>query len=304
MTQRHLGYADPLYAQSLREFGKPRELPRCGGWLLEREIPGTPYRDAMGCYSLFACRDWSRISEDLAEIGDDLVSVALVADPLGDYAPEQLAEWFDVAIPFKEHYVSDLARPLESFVSKDHRRDARAALKRVSVQVVADLPSFVDEWTDLYSNLIARHDIRGIRAFSRAAFADQFRIPGMTAFRADANGQLVGGHLALVQGDCAYYHLAAMTAEGYKLGAGYALKWTDLCHFAGNVAIYNHLGGAGVSSQAGDGLSLFKRGWSSGTRMAYFCGRILNRPVYDELAARSIDPTGSYFPIYRQGEFC
>ena len=39
-NQGHSGYLHPNYAQSLAEFGKPRELTNCGGWILEREIPG------------------------------------------------------------------------------------------------------------------------------------------------------------------------------------------------------------------------------------------------------------------------
>ena len=54
------GYMHLGYAESLVEFGTPRELPRSGGWVLERQIPGFSYRDAMGCYPLFACQDWSQ----------------------------------------------------------------------------------------------------------------------------------------------------------------------------------------------------------------------------------------------------
>ncbi len=39
------GYAAPLYAQSLAEFGQPLELSRCGGWLLERPVPGSAWRE-------------------------------------------------------------------------------------------------------------------------------------------------------------------------------------------------------------------------------------------------------------------
>ncbi len=43
------GYLHPGYAESLAEFGTPRLLPRSEGWALEREAPGFPFRDAMGC---------------------------------------------------------------------------------------------------------------------------------------------------------------------------------------------------------------------------------------------------------------
>ena len=59
------GYLHPLYAASFAEFGTPSELPECGGWILERKILGFPYRDAMGCYPLLACKDWAHLSEDV-----------------------------------------------------------------------------------------------------------------------------------------------------------------------------------------------------------------------------------------------
>jgi hypothetical protein len=79
------GYLHPGYAASLAEFGTPRLLPRSEGWILERQIPGSPYSDGMGCYPLFACQDWSQLHADLESIGSELVSLALVTDPFGKY---------------------------------------------------------------------------------------------------------------------------------------------------------------------------------------------------------------------------
>lgn len=47
------GYIHPGYAESLTEFGTPRELPRSKGWILKCQIPGFSDYDAMGCYPLF-----------------------------------------------------------------------------------------------------------------------------------------------------------------------------------------------------------------------------------------------------------
>src|SRR5215510_12316622 len=111
------GYAHADYAAALAEFGSPRLLPGCGGWILERPIPRTPYRDAMGCYPLFACPDWPRLRDDLETLGDDLVSLAVVADPFGEHDPAYLRTCFpDVVVPFKEHLVVDLARSPGTFV--------------------------------------------------------------------------------------------------------------------------------------------------------------------------------------------
>ena len=106
------GYLHPDYAQSLAEFGTPRLLSRCSGWILERQIPEFPYHDAMGCYPLFTCQDWSLLYADLESIGDDLISLALVTDPFGDYDSAYLRTASDLVIPFKEHYIVDFRRPL------------------------------------------------------------------------------------------------------------------------------------------------------------------------------------------------
>ena len=122
------GYAHFLYASSLAEFGQPRFLPHCEGWILERDIPGSTDRDGMGCYPLFACRNWSGREADLAELENKLVSVVMVTDPFGAYEPGKLSVWFNHgAVPFKEHYVDDLSQPIEQSVSRHHRRNARKA---------------------------------------------------------------------------------------------------------------------------------------------------------------------------------
>src|SRR5690349_8434686 len=69
------GYLHPAYAESLSEFGRPRLLPRSRGWILERPIPACPYFDAMGCYPLFTCHDWSELPGDLVDLGSELVSL-------------------------------------------------------------------------------------------------------------------------------------------------------------------------------------------------------------------------------------
>jgi len=55
-------------------------------------------------------------------------------------------------------------------------------------------------------------------------------------------------------------------------------------------------------ANAEGGLTAFKRGWTSDTRQAYFCGRVFDRPAYQKLSAGRPD-AGGYFPAYRSGEF-
>jgi hypothetical protein len=256
----------------------------------------------MGCYPLFTCLDWRRLYLDLDAIrGDDLVSVTLVTEPFGEYDEAYLRRCFPALVrPFKEHYVVDLGRPR---VSKHHRYYARRALREVTVEVCVEPERLLDEWTGLYAHLCARQHLAGIKAFSRPAFARQLRIPGLVVLRGTAGGSTVGAHLWYVQGEVAHSHLAAFSAQGYELMAAYALYASAIEHFAGQVRWLALGAGAGARGNDRDGLSWFKRGWSTGTRPVYLCGRVFSPECYAEAAAaRGISTTG-YFPAYRQGEF-
>lgn len=299
-----MGYAHSDYAVALAEFGSPRLLPRCGGWILERSIPGTPHRDAMGCYPLFACRDWSRLSDDIQNLSDEHVSLVLVTDPFGDYTEESLLHTFkDLVIPFKEHFIVDLAVTSETFLHPHHRRNARKALEVISVEECSAVDS-LSEWITLYANLVARHDIRGIARFSNSSFAQQLSVPGAVMLRAVHEGQTVGMTWWFVSEGVGYYHLGAYSDTGYELRASFALFWRAIELFRKECLRWLDLGaGAGLGDGEMDGLSRFKRGWSTGTRTAYLCGRIFDRARYDHIVeAKGIHAT-NYFPAYRRGEF-
>lgn len=61
--------------------------------------------------------------------------------------------------------------------------------------------------------------------------------------------------------------------------------------------------GAGIDDKGTDGLTRFKRGWSTGTRTAYFCGRVFDHAKYSELVRATSASATNYFPAYRAGEF-
>jgi hypothetical protein len=298
------GYWHPLYADSLSEFALVRHLPLSDGSILVRHIPGSEYRDAMGCYPLFVCRDWSGLGADLEGTGKDLVSLTAVTDPFGEYDEALLRRVFtDRIIPFKEHFVTDLSRPLQETVSKHHRYYSRKALKVLSLEVCSRPDLQLDEWLTLYTNLVSRHNLTGIKAFSRESFARQLSVPGIVMFRAVHQGCTIGAHLWYVHADKAYSHLAAFSEAGYDLMAAYALYWFALEYFASRKVRWLEIGaGAGISSADKDGLSRFKRGWSTGTRMAYLCGRIFDQAAYDRLAQERGILETDYVPAYRHGE--
>lgn len=300
-----MGYAHSDYAASLAEFGSPHLLTASGGWILERTIAGTVHRDAMGCYPLFACRDWAQLPGDIENLSEELVSLVLVTDPFGDYTEESLRRTFkDLVKPFKDHFVVDLRASPETFVHAHHQRNARKALETVSVERCEEATSCAEDWNNLYANLVARHDIRGIARFSNSSFAQQLSVPGAVMLRATHEGQTVGMTWWFVSGGVGYYHLGAYSDAGYELRASFALFWRAIELFKAEGLRWLDLGaGAGRDNSATDGLSRFKRGWSNGTRLAYLCGRVFDRARYAQIAKAKGIRTTDYFPAYRQGEF-
>lgn len=297
------GYLHANYVRSLSEFGEPRALARCRGWILERNVPGGAARDAMGAYPLFACADWSALAADVDELRGELVALSLVADPLSGATPQELARCFpDLVRPFKEHFVADLTRPVEAIVSRHHRRHVRAALRAVEVERCEHPVAHLDEWVALYDVLIRRHGIGGLRRFSRASFARQLEVPGALLLRARRAGETVAMTLWYVHGDAAFYHLGASSDDGYRVRASFALFARALEELRSRARWLDLGAGAGVRS-SDDGLTRFKQGWATGTRTAYLCGRVLDRARYAALLARCGVREGAYFPAYREGEF-
>jgi hypothetical protein len=300
------GYLHPTYAESFTEFGTPHLLPRSGGWILKREIPGFPAdHDAMGLYPILVCSDWSRLEEDLIDLGERLITLTVVADPWGNHSEEQLRSCFpDLVAPFKQHFVVEVASSDIVVGSRSHRVHARRALRDVRVERLENPADHLEEWTRLYDVLITRHNISGIAAFSRRAFEKQLQTPGIFAFRALHGDETVGMTLWYCHGDVAYWHLSAYSAEGYRLRASYALFWHAVQTFRQKQTRWLSLGaGAGARLDNRDGLSSFKHGWSTGTRTAYLCGRIFNRKRYFELTNAREKTASTYFPAYRSGEF-
>lgn len=297
------GYASSAYAESLAEFGELIHLPRSGGYLLKRSIAGSTEFDAMGCYPLFFCEDWTKLDADLEDLPEEIVSVALVADPYGAYSPNDLRETFGVVNPFKEHFVVDLSQPAEDIGTKSHSKQARKALEKIQVEVCKDPGGFADDWSELYKQLRIRHNISGIRAFSKRAFLQQLSMPEVVVHQAFYEGELIGAQIYYVQDDVVYCHLGAVSDAGYNMAAFYAMDFYSFQYFSGTARKLDLGGGVGFSGEGEDGLSKYKKGWSSEIRPVYFCGRITNSDRYAALTAERQLHETNYFPAYRSGEF-
>ncbi|MGZ6293096.1 MAG: hypothetical protein ACXWMK_13000 [Syntrophales bacterium] len=297
------GYLHRLYAESLAEYGVPRELTNAGGWILERHTPISGLQDAMGCYPLFCCLDWQRLEDDLNQLRDTVVSVSLVTDPFGNYTPDFLKSLFAVVLPYKQHFVADLSLPLEQFISPSHLKYGHRAVEKISVEICSNPAAHLNEWVMLYNHLIERRQINGMRRFSRECFARQLAAPGLVMFRASLEDEPLSLDLWYIQGEVAQGHLVCTSPRGYELHASYGLKLYILQYFTGKVRWVNLGALPGLKEDTNSGLASFKRGWSSETRTAFFCGKILNPRAYQELVRATRSEDTDYFPAYRRGEF-
>lgn len=305
MFQTPGGYLHPDYADSLRFFGHPWPLEQSEGWLLRRQIEGTPYFDAMGCYPLFTCKHWDRLPTDMTNLPPEWVSVFVVTDPLASFDEKLLRQSFpDVCYPYKQHMLVDLSQSPEKFVHSHHQRYARWALKRVKVDLCSPRQGIIDTWCQLYRHLCTKHGIKGIPRFSRAAFQQQLSLPGTVVFKATANQETIGILIWYQMGTDAYYHLGASNADGYKSRASFALFWESIGYFAEQGVKRLSLGaGAGWQNDRRGGLTRFKSGWSNACRTAYFCGKIIDRKKYQDLSQRAPIVSPEFFPLYRFAEW-
>ena len=293
------GYASRAYAESLAEFGAVIDLPNCGGALLGQSIAGSAESDVVSPYPLFSCQRWNELSVDLDSLAERFVCAYAVIDPFAETNADELAQTFpDLCYAYKQHFAADLSRPLDSFIDSHHRRNIRKGLKNVEVRRLLPNAETLAAWQPLYDCLIERHDIRGIARFSATSFTKQFAVPGFDCFAAvDAEG-ICGMTLWYVDRGVAYYHLGAYNERGYSQSAAFAIFATALQQFAQEGIRWVALGAGAGTTAADSGLTRFKQGWSTETRPAYFCGRILQPAAYAKLAAAAPAET-KFFPAYR-----
>lgn len=296
-----MSYGLSEYAQSLAEFGSPLWLPYSQGHVLLRPIPGAGAVDATGCYPLFACAEPGGLVEDLATLrASGAVSLTLVTDPLGKFTGSDLETTFSaLARPYKAHYLVDLTGDPAQLGTAHHRRNARRCARQATFATCEHPGAHLDTWTRLYDHLIDRHQITGTARFSRRAFAQQLELPGAMLVQAvDAQAKVLGMQLWFTDAKRAWHHLSAYSPAGYRQGGvSYGLMAHALVELKARGVMVADLGaGAGLQDAAADGLSRFKKGWSTHTRNAWLCGAVLDPDRYAELAGGQ---RTAYFPAYR-----
>jgi RimJ/RimL family protein N-acetyltransferase len=290
-------FATLAYARLFLAHAEPLWVEAWGTHVLARRIGESQSRDAIGCYPLTLFAEGADLAGGLAFLtAQGLVSVGLTPDPLTSPEAGALAEAFPLCVPFKYHLAVDYGRPLRW--SKHHRYEVRRALASVSVEEVA-LADHLEGWLGLYRELSTRRAVGGLSAFSPEAFAALAGIEGLRTMAAFADGELASMHLWILDEARGVGHslLAASSAEGYRLGAAYAV-------YDASIRRFDHLrrlhlgGGAGLRQDDTDGLFRFKQGFANDKVQALFCGAALDPERYAALSGGA-SPTSTPFPAYR-----
>lgn len=286
------------YAAAFGPPWEPIEVPAWGSFVLTRPIPGTSMRDAIGCYPLAGFAPGAEIGRGLEQLkGMGLVSIVAVPDPLSSPPLDHLAHHFSLCRPYKVHYCIDRTRPPRQ-PPANHRSTLRKSVGLCHV-TVERLSEQVDRWCQLYNNLILRHRICGIAAFSRRFFEQIADQPTFTTFVAWHRDEVVSMAIWARSPNVAYYHLNTSSSLGYKVSASYATMAAAIDHFKD--VRWLHLGGGRGSGVNRDGLSYFKRGFANRDLAAFLCGAVLDPRAYAELTcARS--STAAWFPPYRASD--
>jgi hypothetical protein len=288
-------YAGMAYAGTLAHVGRPLWVAPWNTAVLLRDAPGG-LLDAAGPYPLGVLDEAADLPAGMDALRDaGAISVVVVADPFAAPAPDRLRRAFATLQPFKTHWTVERgAGPFDP--TRHHRQEIRIAERRCRIRQVA-LRDHLDDWCRLYADLSKRHGISGLHAFPRASFAVLAETEGLLAFAAETEGGVLAAmHLWIDDGRVAYSHLAAASAEGYRVRAPYALYAAAIGHFAARDAI-DLGGGAGLAELAEDGLARFKRGFSNAARTVHLCGQVLDEAAYARLSAGRAP--GGYFPAYR-----
>lgn len=294
------GYRSAAYAAALSGLGRPVPLGDTGGFLIERTIPGTPYRDLMGPYPLFCCGNWDALEPAIATLGAAYVTLTLVTDPFCPLPPERLAGLFPHVRPLHDHYLIDLAAP--PVLSRHHRRKLRQSDPAIRIEAAPADAGDLAAWTRLYSVLIARKGITDLRRFDEDSFRHQLSVPGTHIVTAWDGPELLGADIYYLDGDVAWAHLSAYAEAGYARSVSYPMMAHAIDHFR-PLARWIGLGGAPAVSAAdtGGGIAHFKGGWTPVTRPSHLCGLILDPAAYAALCPD--DDAGDYFPAYRRLDF-
>lgn len=293
------GYLSPAFGQSYAAFGTPLHLPGCGLQLLERPL-GAGQFDYIGSYPYAMCADWGALADDMPRLArPGAVSLTFVADPFQSDAVRAATRDWDLCRHFKTHYVTDLHTDWRRNRPRTMRRITRRALESHRIETIADPVPMAAQFWDLYQTTVKRHGVSGMQALSLQVIEQQVTIPGALVIAARDDAGLAGAILSFCHGETASLHLIFLCPRAHAQKTSYALIYATLAALEARGLRYANLGGPAGNDDAGDdSLARFKKGWTTETRSALICGRILDPQLYRALSGDA-DPTNGYFPAYR-----
>ncbi len=282
-------------------LGTPIQLPRSGLRLLKRHICSDFY-DLIGLYPYSVSPSVASVQSEadqsyLRETG--AVSISFVSSPFLGEKIKDLRGW-DVLTPFKEHFVLDLAEDWKQFTSKKTRYLIRRSKEHNRIITVQPSTETALAFHKLYAHTVRRHNISGVQNFSVGSIHAQMKTPGSFVLQSFHEDTCSGFLIGMINQDHANYHLVAIAPEHSNKLTNYALLDAAIVFCASNgVRYFNLGGGAGLTSDASDGLYRFKRRWSDITLKTHLCGKILRPSLYEALTEGHGAASHPFFPQYR-----
>ena len=218
------------------------------------------------------------------------VSGYIQLSPLND---DLLVPAPDICLTTNALYVFDLKNwDIDLSVGYKMRRNLKAG-NRTGAQLVTDHAQLAPHFPALHTDHLAR--VGGYPNVSTLALDRWFAEPGIIAFGAMVEGQIVNIQMGRRQGDWADLHLAGSLAEGRDLQAW--LIWQAIESLRRDGVRWFNIGGYG---QQGDGLHWMKARFGATEHPLRSVRQIYDPQRFVQLCAQTgTDPAGHFFPPYR-----
>lgn len=296
-----VGYRSSEYAECFSQHGQVIELSTSGAWVLERPIPHSSNFDATGLYPLMVPIDGASLPGDLEDFKERWVSLVAVSDPFDSTLQTAFKACSGTHTHFKDHYVTDLSQPVESYVAAKRLRQASRAEDFFHITVERDEVSdrSIEDCWKLYDATMERVEATGLRRFSAAAFRRMLRVPGVVCFVARDESGAIAMQVDYHDGDFVYAHLAASNDVGRRLGAAAAINIHQIRHYDGLARWIDSGSAPGSAETPTHGLARFKKAFSNRVEPVYLCKAVFDARAYEQLSEGF---SSSYFPAYREGE--
>lgn len=300
-------YRSLNYANCFKESGDVYRLPQTDSYLIQK-----PYKDGFSdLCSVYPFYDPPKkhqfyhidLIADINSITDpNILSVTIVTNPLMKWAemPVGKDNWcWSYCKEFKTHYYIDYREKLD--LPSNHKRNIKKSLNSLDIKIdmISSNEKKAQSFIGFYKNLVKRHDIVGFADFPDSYFLSLFNVPGIMLLEAYPKGsrEPCGQITYLLDGEYAYYHLAAYNEEGYANNASFGMMHSAIEYFRSLGVNKLLLGGsAGMIEDENDGLARFKKGFSNKSIKNHILGKVLNESKYNEFS-KGINK--EYFPLYR-----